>query len=203
MTSAAPLMVLELPSLATFALQAPVVNGDAVPEFGSIAQGFHAWTISCSIGKVGYMPGGLLVWIVGVSASDAGSQMTAAAIACNIKLLTKAQSLINRVLDGRGMLDQQREFRNNRCLFRHRAVSPADLEEASDDIRNGLKYDPLAGPITNYWTEGIPNGPQLHPCEHPGRHVPPHITPEFWIPQDCGYCGPCQARIDIDRRSKL
>ncbi len=100
------------------------------------------------------------------------------------------------VLGGVGDASRERLFRMNVTLCLHRGLS--EMEE--ELIGPGCAVHLAGAPVEVLWEHGVHASAAAQPCENP-THIPlPNSWKHgLWIPGDCGKCGPCLARLEIER----
>lgn len=143
------------------------------------------------------------MWLASVSLRSNGELVPAADWTRGIKTVTKADSLINRILDGRGLVGRQRAFRMSITLCRHRVLSAEEKEYLPPSFRVGRARDIAGGPVAALWSIGIPDVPSVQPCRDMGKQPIEGLDRRFFIPKDCGYCEPCLARAAVDQMEEL
>lgn len=109
-----------------------------------------------------------------------------------------AERLAHEALTGVGDPDRERAFRMNITFCIHRAISVAEAERMPAEwpcAIGGL----AGGPVAVLWSRGVPHRPAAMPCRKPTKLIIDERRPDLWVPEDCGQCQPCQARLAIDR----
>lgn len=107
--------------------------------------------------------------------------------------------VLHRVLDGVGDPSKERLFRMNVSLCLHRGATVeeiAGLPQRWQDDTAGM----AGGPVEVLWEMGCKALSSALPCERPEHILPDLRRPDLWIPNDCGECDPCKARLEISAR---
>lgn len=138
------------------------------------------------------------VWLCSVSYAPGGRTKATGAWSKNEFAI--AERLAHETLAGVGDSMQERAFRMNITFCIHRAVSGYELEKLPTEWEcspGGL----AGGPVQVLWSRGVPHRPAASPCRRPGHLVINDSRPDLWVPEDCGQCEPCLARLAIVNRN--
>ena len=104
----------------------------------------------------------------------------------------KADRMLDQLLRGVGDKRWGRFFRMNLTYCLHRGLSDDEIAGLPELWHMQRARDIDGGPVEVFWSRGVAEGAiSAEPCVAPQRQ---YITPEIWLPIDCGECPPCLAR---------
>ena len=106
--------------------------------------------------------------------------------------------MLRDVLDGVGNEEKERLFRMNITLCMHRACTYDEVAGLPHNWQVALS-GMAGGPVEVIWSKNVSESPSAKPCEKPEHILPDTRRVDLWLPGDCGKCGPCLARAEIQR----
>jgi hypothetical protein len=112
-------------------------------------------------------------------------------------LVDRMQRRLENVLGGVGDSSQQRSFRMNVTLCRHRALTAEEVAGLPAYFHADPPIDLAGGPVEILW-ENVPGRASTQPCLSPEHRTMDPYRLDLWIPGDCGECAPCEARAEIE-----
>ena len=108
----------------------------------------------------------------------------------------QAKTIAHETMEGIGNLNRERAFRMNITFCIHRALNVMEhvrLQDNWDSLLRGM----TGGPVEVLWSRGIPHSEAAMPCHNPRHKIINSWRPDLWVPEDCGDCRPCVARIAV------
>lgn len=105
---------------------------------------------------------------------------------------TKAERFLDQLLRGVGDQKWARFFRMNLTYCLHRGLSDEEIASLPELWHMQQARHIAGGPVEVFWSRGVaPGAISAEPCENPRKE---YMTPEIWLPIDCGECPSCLAR---------
>lgn len=140
---------------------------------------------------------GTPVWLASLSRRSAFSPKPLATSIWTNRTLDDSSALLNRLIGPAGNKRRQRLFRMNVTLCLHRACTPEEVASLPAYFHQDPATELAGGPVEILW-ETEEGSDSTKPCHAPGRLDFGYRDPLLWLPQDCGACPPCQARVELD-----
>ena len=135
------------------------------------------------------------VWLASYSVKDPEGEIVATGD-WTPEQLAEGEKQIRKALRRIGDENRERCFRMNVTLCVHRAASDEEIESLPRSWHEDLAGI-AGGPVEVLWSRGCRESASSQPCENPGHKVLYSPRPDLWIPEDCGECPPCLARLEL------
>lgn len=139
------------------------------------------------------------MWLASVALRDSAGEIIGNATWTPEMWRYAEMTLTSTVLGGVGDRRRERLFRMNITLCLHRGVTPQELRRLPAWWHEADAVNLAGGPIEVLWSRGLPRTLSAEPCDNPThRTLPPNgrqPRPDLWVPEDCGRCPSCVARI--------
>jgi hypothetical protein len=141
---------------------------------------------------------GAPVWLVSVSRRSPLTGRIRTVPTWNEAERQETVALMRQVLEGAGDPGRERIFRIQVTMCLHRALSDAEIAGLPRWFHEAEAIGIAGGPVAILW-ENVAGRASTKPCENPHRRLldPGSGQLDVWIPIDCGWCEPCQARAAI------
>jgi len=104
--------------------------------------------------------------------------------------------ILRRLLGDAGDASRERLFRMQVTLCLHRAVREDELARLPEYFHADPALDIAGGPV-EILEETEPGAASTKPCHDPRRVPLDPYDRLLWVPEDCGRCEPCLARLAI------
>lgn len=114
------------------------------------------------------------------------------------ELRADAEGWLLRLLGPAGDRSRERLFRMQITLCLHRALTSAEVEALPPYFHTDPATDLAGGPV-EILRETEAGWETTKPCHNPTRHRLDRRDPLLWFPVDCQRCGPCVARMALQR----
>lgn len=107
----------------------------------------------------------------------------------------RAYRILRQHLAGVGDARWGRFYRLNLTYGLQRGLTDAEIAQLPSSWETDKPIHLAGGPVEVFWSFGmVPGVISADPCHNP---VPHYVSPTLWIPDDCGQCPPCVARIAV------
>lgn len=113
----------------------------------------------------------------------------------------EAIHILNQALEEAGDEQFERLFRMNVTYCLHRKLNDTELDQLPAWWWTTPAHH-LAGGAIEVLRETVAGSLSTKPCANPNRTYLDRHDEDYWIPNDCGECPTCRARIKTERNPK-